>query len=138
MARETFSLKNSQLVIKVLQTQSSHTTLFDPRHQWRSEKFKKKRGGHNFQFFFSSVCFFFGSTRPKFKLTEKTRKAPRESEGHTPPEKFLKTSHAVMAIFIAFLKQFARKFCLNFFGPNSECFAKYDAILFAHFRLMRA
>ena len=43
------------------------------------------------------------------------------------PRKNFKNLHAVMAILV-FFELFSGKFCLKFFDPNSECFAKYDAI----------
>ena len=39
--------------------------------------------------------------------------------------------HAVMAILVLF--KYFRQVLFKFFDPNSECFAKYDAFLFAHF-----
>ena len=42
------------------------------------------------------------------------------------PRNTLKNVHALMANLVLF-KLFSAKFSLNFFYPNSECFAQYDA-----------
>ena len=92
---------------------------YNQGRQWRREKFKK--GGESIISTFFVKRIFFGRT------TMKLIKKSSWGSGGMLPRKIFQNLHAVTAIFVLF-NQFSGKFCLKFFEPNSECFAKYDTI----------